>query len=193
MPHQDNQKPLDTSNVLMEHIPDNLLIEPIEYIFADHCRQRDMCKVLQSLAKQKTSAEAAVQSAELVLECLTHDLPLHIADEEKDLFPYLKKRAKPKDNVDNLLRLLSMEHERDHQLVTAVVAGLEKMPRGLSAEETSDFNTAAEVLAASHLSHLDWENAVVLDLARRRLTDDDQKAMAISMAARRSIELPKSN
>lgn len=32
MQSQDNQKPLDIIGVLMEHIPDNVLLEPIEYI-----------------------------------------------------------------------------------------------------------------------------------------------------------------
>jgi len=49
------------------------------------------------------------------------------------------------------------------------------------------------MLSEIHLSHLNWENTVVLELARLRLNPDDLRAMAKNMAARRGITLPGLN
>lgn len=192
-----NQKPPTLFGEPMERIPDNVLLEPIEYIFADHCRQRDMCTALQELAKQSkiyadkgVSNELGPEPAQRILDCLHHDLPLHIADEEQDLFPRLNAKAQPQDKIADILRLLSAEHERDHQLIKDVMDGLESIAASQPLDDPEGFRTAAEVFSASHLSHLHWENAVVLELARRRLDDEDKRAMSVSMAARRSIDLP---
>ncbi|MBL4615653.1 MAG: hemerythrin domain-containing protein [Magnetovibrio sp.] len=190
MQTQDNKKPLDILGVLMEHIPDNVLLEPIEYIFADHCRQRDLCNALQELAVRSASTVIGPQPAQVILSCLKHDLPLHIEDEEKDLFPLLLKRAEPQDKIEDIIRLLGSEHQRDRELVNEVTIGLKEIAAGQPLSEPSAFRTAAEVLASSHMSHMNWENAVVLELARRRLGADDQQAMAQNMAARRGIKLP---
>ncbi|HEY9080201.1 hemerythrin domain-containing protein [Magnetovibrio sp.] len=182
--------PPEIFGVQIERIPDNLLLEPIEYIFADHCRQRDMCSALKSLTKMDLSTDIAIEAAEMILACLQHDLARHIEDEERDLFPLLKKRAKPEDKFDDTLRLLGSEHTRDRELANDVIAGLEQIAHAKPLPDLYRFRTSAEMLSEIHLSHLNWENNVVLELARLRLTDDDQRKMAKSMAARRGITLP---
>lgn len=109
---------------------------------------------------------------------------------KKDLFPRLLQKAKPQDKVDDILRLLQSEHERDHELVNDVIVGLKEISQSTPLSDGEGFRTSAEVFAASHLSHLNWENAVVLELARRRLDADDQRTMSQNMAKRRGITLP---
>jgi len=186
-----DQLPPDLFGVQMERIPDNLLLEPIEYIFADHCRQRDMCGALKTLAKHSGSPETITEAAETILKCLQHDLALHIEDEEQDLFPRLSKRAKPEDKFDDTLHLLGREHLRDRELADEVIRGLKRLAVGEPLEDPQAFRTASEMLSEIHLSHLNWENTVVLELARLRLNPDDQREMAKSMAARRAIKLPE--
>ncbi len=181
----------DMFGISVEHIPDNLLLEPLEYIFADHCRQKDLCRALKVLVKQSETSDVATDTATTILQCLQHDLALHIADEEHDLFPRLRKRAKPADKIDDTLRLLGTEHERDRGLVEIVTVGLKQIAHGKPIGNAAGFRTAAEMLAEIHLSHLNWENTVVLELARLRLNDADRREMAQSMAARRGIDLPQ--
>jgi len=185
--------PSDLFGVQIERIPDNLLLEPIEYIFADHCRQRDMCSALKTLAKLSVSSDIAVEAAETILECLQRDLARHIEDEEQDLFPLLSKRAKAEDRFDDTLRLLGSEHTRDRELANQVIIGLKQLAQGEPLQDPHGFRSAAEMLSEIHLSHLNWENTVVLELARLRLSPDDQRAMAKNMAARRGISLPGLN
>lgn len=180
-------KPL---NSFMERIPDNVLLEPIEYIFADHCRQADMCETLREFAAQHGTSVPDLTTAERILHCLDVELNLHIADEEMDLFPRLRARALPEDHFPDLLRLLSKEHERDRALSETVRNRLARIVQGDPQGNPEPFRRAAVTLAASHLSHLNWENAVILPLARKRLTPDDLKAIGRAMALRRSIPYP---
>ena len=185
--------PPDIFGVQIERIPDNLLLEPIEYIFADHCRQRDMCGALKTLAKRSLSNEIEPEVAVVILDCLQRDLARHIEDEEQDLFPLLLKRAKAQDKFNDTLRLLGSEHLRDRELASEVILGLKQIAQGEPLQDPHGFRNAAEMLSEIHLSHLNWENTVVLELARLRLTADDQRTMAKNMATRRGITLPNIN
>ena len=173
-----------------ERIPSNLLLEPIEYLYADHCRQMDMCRALQDLAQARDPLRKDPQIVAMIVYCLDNDLPMHIMDEEQDLFPHLRLRMLTDDGFEEILRLLDSEHDRDRVLVREVRGGLEKLSQGVPPEDLHAFRTAAQVLAQAHLSHLRWENAVVLTLARKRLTEDDQKVMGQAMAKRRNIPYP---
>jgi len=179
----------------LERIPLNLLLEPIEFIFADHCRQRDMCAALKVVASAEHSDETGptediAHTARMVLQCLTVDLPLHFADEECDLFPRLMKASTPRDKTDEIVRLLRQEHKRDKDLVMGVMPGLETLANKQPLKDVSRFRTAARIFSETHLAHINWENAVILELARIQLSAEEQADMAKSLAKRRKIELP---
>jgi len=180
----------DCSGAFAERIPDNVLLEPLDYIFAEHCRQADMCEVLKTFAAGYFASAPDLNTVANILECLDIDLSLHIADEEMDLFPRLSARALPEDHFPELLRLLDKEHQRDHDLANEVCDGLKRIAQDGALDNPEQFRRAAATLAAIHLSHLNWENAVILPLARKRLTGEDLKAMGRTMAARRSIPYP---
>lgn len=182
-----------STGAYMEPIPNNLLLEPIEYIFADHYRQADMCAALEELADRvgsmppdQQTAPPDQQTAQAILISLDRELSLHIADEEVDLFPRLSARALPEDHFPELEHLSKKEHERDSALVDEVRVGLGRLAQGKPLKKPESFRRAASSLAKTRLSHLDWENTVLLPLARRRLTDEDLKDMSRTMTARQS-------
>jgi hemerythrin-like domain-containing protein len=177
-------------SVFTERIPDNVLLEPIEYLFADHCRQADMCHALKKFVDHLSETAPDQELAAAMLSCLENDLSLHIADEEVDLFPRLRVRAKPEDHITDLLRLIDREHSRDRTLAEDVRTGLKNIVNKGVVKSPNQFCRAASALVASHVSHLEWENAVLLPLARKCLTSEDLDAMGRSMAARRSIPYP---
>ena len=182
----------DMSGAFAERIPDNVLLEPIDYIFADHCRQADLCEAIKTFAADYDTAKPDRETAQAILHCLNTDLPLHIADEEQDLFPRLRARALPEDHVAELLRLLDREHERDKCIAKDVRADIQRLAQGKALPDVAAFRRAAATLATMHLSHLNWENAVILPLARKRLSREDLKTIGQAMAARRSIPYPQS-
>ena len=163
---------------------------PLELIFADHDRQRVVCAVLERLSGDLHAADAR-ENAAFVLDHLEHDLPIHIADEESDLFPLLRQRCLADDGIDELLSLLHEEHEEDDALCASLLAPLRVLAEGGQPEGASEFATLARDFARFQRRHLGWENGTVLPLAERRLTDDDRAALGRNMAARRGLEAPE--
>lgn len=159
---------------------------PFEFLFKEHDRQRVICSTLELLAHDCT-ADHAPENAALVLDYLEHELPLHIADEEEDLFPLLTRRCTPDDEVENLVALLSSEHEADEKLYPALLAPLHAIVNGLGPPDPAQFAADARAFSVSQRHHLGWENGTVLPLARQRLTAADEAEMGRKMAERRDI------
>lgn len=92
-------------------------------------------------------------------------------------------RALPEDELDKTLNRLAREHEIAEAAFALLVPALACMADGaLPAPEDRD---ALCRLAASERRHLIVENAILLPLARLRLTDKDKSALMAEMCERR--------
>lgn len=165
-----------------------LIAEPLDYILAEHHRQRTLCQWVDRLA-----AESALDRrlARLVAQHIARDMTLHIIDEEEDLFPLLRRRALPEDQIDKVLGMLSGEHATEGQLGREAVDGLlDALERG-EGRLSEEFRHKLRAYAAGQRRHLAVENAVVMPIAERRLTRKDREGLARRMAARRGISLAR--
>lgn len=167
--------------------PPSQFAEPLDYIFAEHFRHRVLCNVLDRIADQKWPDRDMMQA---VLRFLRLDYGPHIVDEEQDLFPLLRRRAVPDDRIDDVLGQLTQEHAADKLDAELIMDGLSKT---LSEKTRTALATSLAGLlrrfAANERHHLTLENAIVLPLARIRLTADDLRNLAQRMSARRGIKL----
>ncbi len=167
--------------------PSAQLAEPLDYIFAEHFRQRVLCNALDEIADQERPDR---QMIEAVLRFLRVDFAPHMLDEEHDLFPMLRRRAEPEDRIDDVIGQLTQEHAADRLDAKLITEGLAKVLAGkaVTGVETS----LAKLLhrfAENERNHLTLENAIILPLARIRLTADDMRNLAQRMAARRGVDL----
>lgn len=167
----------------IEDIPLELLDEPLNWFFAEHYRHRQLCRMIDEVAV------AVVFDAERItkiIDFLRYDLPLHVIDEEEDLFPLLRRRSLPEDELDQVLGVLSAEHKADIDHARAVRSLLEasleaRAAPGLDGAKRKALND----FAAQERHHLALENAVVLPIARLRLSEEDLAGMSRRLAARR--------
>lgn len=173
----------------IEPLPENLLREPLDFLFADHCRQRALCDRLRRIASHPPGlrGRAVVRQA---LAFLERDLPLHHRDEECDLFPLLRRRCLPGDNLLDMLEILSAEHAAS-ELAAASIAGHLRLILTDPVAVQAGLTAAVELFAAMQHRHLIWENVVVLPLARHRLKPTDLARMGRMMAERRHVQLPE--
>ena len=160
------------------------LRRPIEYLFAEHDHQRVMCATLERLAEAPDSVDAA-DAARVVLDYVENRLGPHYGDEEKDLFPLLRQRADPDDGIDTILNMLSEEHAADDALLRRLIGPLRAIAEGRPLADAGVFAADARAFSVLQRRHLAWENGTVLPLARRRLSDEDLRALGERMAARR--------
>lgn len=115
-------------------------------------------------------------------------------DEEEDLFPLLRRRAEPDDEVNAIIGQLSQEHATDDLDARLLVDGLVPFKtRQMSAAQRSSFRDLLRRFAANERRHLIVENAIVLPLAHARLTQADLNTLGRRMAARRGLPYPEKN
>lgn len=154
---------------------------PIEALHEEHFHQRQFCAEMELLA---AATGPRPELARRILVNLCRDLPAHLADEEQGLFPLLRDRALPDDALDKTLSMLAREHEVTQAAFAILVPALACMADG--AVPTPEDREALRRLATSERRHLIVENAIVLPLARLRLTDHDKRALMSEMRARRA-------
>lgn len=163
-----------------------LLKRPLEFLLADHHRQRGLCHLLDGLADATLPEPDAV---DLAIDYIELDLALHVIDEEEDLFPLLRRRAGPEDDIGRVLGLLSQEHAEDDRLARLIVQGLRQARAVGRGDLGGECRSALRAFARRQRRHLAVENAVVMPLAEARLTRQDREGLARRMAARRGILL----
>lgn len=162
-----------------KHLPD-----PIDRLLQEHDRQLDFCDELEDLAC-RVGAEPVTALAGQLLDYLMHDLPIHIEDEELDLFPRLSSRVSSNAELVEVLGQLVSDHEADKELAAKVATDLEALAGGAPLPNSSRFFMNVSAFCANQRRHLSWENRIVLPTARKLLDETEMDKIARSMSARR--------
>ena len=164
-------------------LPPNMMKEPLVWFFAEHYRHRKICRMLQDYSKSVILERKQIED---ILKFLDFEIPLHIVDEERDLFPLLRRRCKAEDNMDQILEDLSADHAIDLQNCEKLTSYLDQAlneGRGLGVRRS--WVDTIHQYCKDQLHHIAIENAVVLPIARIRLTKADLKKLGRNLAKRR--------
>lgn len=157
--------------------------DPIEFLLAEHLNHRRMCNALERLAAATDFDAARITG---LLDFIRFDLTLHVIDEEEDVFPLLRVRCLPEDQIEAVLDRLTAEHAEDKSLSARARDVLNACLIVRKPPFAIEDGPAALITFAQHeRSHLALENAVIIPLARRRLTQEDLKTLGQRFIARR--------
>jgi len=144
---------------------------------------REICDALDSVARARTpDPDRAGQG----LRFLDVDLAAHLRDETDDLFPLLRRRCPPEDDIARALDRIGTD-------LDAVRDCLPKVREILGAcLEAGRVPTAPEATRLTCFTrhthrHLIAVKAILLPLARARLTPRDLHSLSLRMQARRGI------
>ncbi|GFE63266.1 hemerythrin domain-containing protein [Litoreibacter roseus] len=160
-----------------------LLGTPLEFIHEDNLREREICVMFDAIAQGDASGDVVTA----VLNYLTCELPLHLKDEEEDLFPLLKRRCEPEDEIEKVIATLLSAHaraDRHTSEIAALLADLRETSRSPNHKERG----ALVKFALRARKHVSLENAVILPFARLRLTESDLETLYIRMCQRRGLD-----
>ncbi len=158
---------------------------PIETLYEEHFQQRQMAADMEVLAETPAPRP---ELARRILNNLGDALPHHRIDEDESLFPRLRRRAEPEDGIGTMLDRLQAEHVELHAMAEALKPALACMADG--ALPAPEDRAALRRFAQAERRHLITENALVLPLARLRLTAADKAATLAEMRARRTGASP---
>lgn len=172
-------KYIDQDQWSIEAMPAGLIDSPLNFIFAEHHRQREAASILTLLA----DGEFDLNGVKTLLAFLETDFALHIGDEELALFPMLREYCLPEDNVERILDRLEDEHREDEASVEMTMAILKE---SISSQRIGENEKRRLRLFAEHIrQHLALENGVLLPIARVRLKERELSVLAEMFKARR--------
>lgn len=158
------------------------LSNPLAFIAEDHLRTRQICTLIDATATHGNPDQADL---ERILTYLNTEFAIHLADEDEDLFPLLRKRCEPEDEIEKLLDRLGRDHAAAREQAPHVrdsVAQCMSRANRLSAQERDVLLAFSKNLRR----HLIFENAIVLPLAHARLNEHDLSELRQSLTARRT-------
>ena len=168
--------------------------DPIEFFYGEHERIRRTCEWLHRLAGDRKAPEAR-ETATSVLAFLEFDLPLHLADEEEDLFPLLRRRSpgsdpRVHDEVVSCLEVLEQEHRDDIEQGRTLLPALRNIAAGLEPADPAMFVHYVRAFISLQRGHQARENRIILPAALKRFSTDDLSELGRNMAARRGLSEP---
>lgn len=153
---------------------------PLDYLVADHQRQREICALLESLCERPQPLRADVETAATFL---LQELPRHTADEEQELFVMMRRRCRPEDGIEELLaRLDAPERGR---LAKLILVELSNVLLGDGLRDRLSFAVCVSRFVTLLRLHVAYCNAILLPLARKRLRREDLVALGQAMRRRR--------
>ncbi|OAN81288.1 hypothetical protein A8B78_09805 [Jannaschia sp. EhC01] len=162
------------------------LENPLDFIAEDHMREREVCALIDKLVDAASLQEADIHQ---MLGFLEDQLPQHLADEEIDLFPMMLERCDPEDEIEKVIDKLHSDHGHALADVPTIVALIQSVAP--ASPQLSDDECILMTDFAHHARrHLILENAVILPIARGRLTQADLNTMKRHMLERRGIATP---
>ncbi len=163
---------------------------PLDVLESCHGRIVRQCETLDKLLAHLPVNGADVQAQQAARAVLTYFDTAgmhHHYDEERNLFPLLEQANAA--GACDLVELLTHEHEELALLWRHLRIQLTQVAAGRAA----DLDAAlTQRFVALNRSHLEFENAHVLPLARQSLRADDLARLGRAMAARRGLVLPES-
>jgi len=166
-------------------VPTNtaLLVAPLDFICADHQRERQVCAMIDAMA---AAAVLDRQGAMRVLRFLNEELNVHLRDEVEDLFPLLSQRCTDEDSIDRAISRIGTDQRAAIRLLPDVrraIAGCLDAGTELSVDDLAILSVFAGQLRRVLVA----ENAILLPIARARLTRSDLALLSAHMRARRGL------
>lgn len=161
--------------------PLSLLRNPLAYIAAEHGGQRALCNLIENFAG---TPDFDHEVARAILRYLGRDFSRHVRDEESDLFPILRERCLPEDEIEIVLARLHAEHRDEKRLAGGVEHELTMLLEQKKPILDLALRERLFQYARSLRRHLALENSVVLPLARVRMTQADLAKLSTAMRNR---------
>lgn len=169
--------------------------DPIAVIEEEHAVQLELCSVLEFLADSLPNA-VDPRLASLAVTILRNGLKQHTSLEEEGLFPLLRRRIGGTAHLLAMLDQLTAEHEADEGLAIEIADALDEIVAERPTENPEMLGYMLRGFFENQRRHIEWENNVVLPLARNVLNADDLgELQARIMATKRPLctrqSLPK--
>ena len=175
---------------------ENTFTNPIGLMCDCHRRIERFLTILSAVADRAKGGplnDEQRSALETALKYFHEASPRHIADEEQDLFPMLRRLERPQ--VSKILHQVE-QLESQHKTAEAWHGEVEQIGgRWLRHNRISDHEIARlgevlDSLAGLYSAHIAVEEELVFPMAQVELSVEDKRALGRGMASRRGVPFP---
>lgn len=178
------RKPVRSRSDCLSPTDPALLGDPLDFIAEDHLRERQICALIDGVANAES---VGLPEIENVLSFLGEELEMHLQDEEAGLFPMMCDRCEAEDEIDRVIDRLRSDHARMTAVLPRVKEGFRILLDGRSSLN-GDQRSMLTDFANDTRRHLIVENAIILPIARARLSAHDLDSLRLGMLRRRGLD-----
>ena len=161
---------------------------PLDVIAQAHIMQAEICDALERIADGLPDDVDRGLCAEAA-SYLQYELPRHHQDEEHGLFAILRARLRPGDGLDDILERLAAEHLTDTDFAAEIAESLDLIGRGAAIPNPGMTGYMLRGFFERYRRHVQWEDTLIMPLARQRLTPEDLASLAALMEKNRAESL----
>ncbi len=165
---------MNESGKQSEFEPDGLLAQ----IEKEHLQEQTLCDQLEQIADDLLEPIDPVL-ARMSVAALRQCVRRHLVLEEGYLYPVLTKRLRRGELETDLLNQIREEHANDECLAYDTADQLERAAERGRAENPEMLGYMLHGFFECRRRHIAWEDAVVLPLARSRLSPRDFRAFSV--------------
>lgn len=163
--------------------------DPASVIAQQYNIELAMCDILERIADSLPD-DVHPPLAAAAARSITIELTVHQRDQEEVLFPLLLARCSSEDRAADLIDLLTSEHATDAGFAAEVIEALQLLGTGRHIDNANMLGYMLRGFFQCYRRHLNWEQAVLLPLARQRLSSDDMAMVAQQIGKqRRQLQL----
>ena len=145
--------------------------DPLALVLEDHALQLELCDLLECLADGLPDFDQTMaRSAGAILR---HGFKPHLQLEEDMLFPLLRRRAPEGAPLRAVMRQLQAEHAADESFAHELADELQLLADTGLVRNAEMLGYMLRGFFEHQRRHIEWENCVLLPLARQTLTPAD--------------------
>jgi hemerythrin-like domain-containing protein len=161
--------------------------DPIGYLEHAHQEQLRLCDMLaeiaDSLPRNIDRLKCFYVAGKLRISIRVHQL-----DEDRGLFPAMRRYAELAKILDVSLERLQSEHIEDESLSNDIIEALEGLSRGQPVHSIDGLAFMLRAFFDSHRRHIAFENEVILPKARAVLAPEDLVWVEMIMLENRRVD-----
>lgn len=160
-------------------------ISPFDVMMSQRMILLGICAIIDRMSQ--TGTELLRRLGPALAAYLRHDFPQISIEEEEGLLPLLRQRMLLGDDLDQAIQQSLEEHRRDVHTARSLAQDCDALGEGMEAEEIPAVLAALRAFAEQQRRHLAWEEAIILPLARTRLSERDLTVWARAIRARKRL------
>lgn len=150
---------------------------PLDFLAEEHFRERSICSLIDAAARSTTPDKTAMTQ---VLEFLNAELPAHVHAEVTLFFPLLRTRCVAEDGIGPVIDTVVAEHDFSMSTLPWLAQILQRHLTDALAFTDAD-RVMLRDFAAHVRRHVVVENAILMPIARARLSKADLSSLRICM------------